>query len=322
MEKKFGKLVSNVGKNAKDILEKSKNKAVQIADQNDDGKFDLEDVTAMANSVGNIVKKGARTLKETADEKARQMERKTLLPIVLEDLNDYPMPKLIRITERDKKYSESEVCKGSIGFWSDFKEMRLMNIFRDSVNVYGISFYPNYDSEFYYVNPVDSDNYIVLDEYFDYLKQVRVGELQKIAQDLGAKHFRVTYKEEKTAFSERRTNKKVGIKSVGDVSAEQKSEENKYSKIECSGHAPVKPTVKYMKYDPNVQKLIEMRMDEQGPLRRQTLTIKLSNSSGLKESEAVKIDAILKGLKCTGNSIVVNEVRNESRRYLEYEIDF
>ena len=49
MEKKFGKLVSNVGKNAKDILEKSKNKAVQIADQNDDGKFDLEDVTAMAN---------------------------------------------------------------------------------------------------------------------------------------------------------------------------------------------------------------------------------------------------------------------------------
>ena len=75
MEKKFGKLVSNVGKNAKDILEKSKNKAVQIADQNDDGKFDLEDVTAMANSVSNIVKKGERTLKEPADEKARQMER-------------------------------------------------------------------------------------------------------------------------------------------------------------------------------------------------------------------------------------------------------
>lgn len=56
MEKKFGKLVSNVGKNAKDILEKSKNKAVQIADQNDDGKFDLEDVTAMANSVEEVLK--------------------------------------------------------------------------------------------------------------------------------------------------------------------------------------------------------------------------------------------------------------------------
>lgn len=66
MEKKFGKLVSNVGKNAKDILEKSKNKAVQIADQNDDGKFDLEDVTAMANSVGNIVKKGCTDIKRNS----------------------------------------------------------------------------------------------------------------------------------------------------------------------------------------------------------------------------------------------------------------
>ena len=66
MEKKFGKLVSNVGKNAKDILEKSKNKAVQIADQNDDGKFDLEDVTAMANSVGNIVEKRCTDIKRNS----------------------------------------------------------------------------------------------------------------------------------------------------------------------------------------------------------------------------------------------------------------
>lgn len=92
--------------------------------------------------------------------------------------------------------------------------------------------------------------------------------------------------------------------------------------MECPGHAPIEPTTKYMKYDPNIQKLIEMRMDTQGPLSHQALTIKLSNSSGLKESEAIKIDMILKSLKCTGNSTVVNETRNESRRYLEYEIDF
>lgn len=49
---------------------------------------------------------------------------------------------------------------------------------------------------------------------------------------------------------------------------------------------------------------------------------KISNSSGLKESEAVKIDAVLKGMKCSGNTTVVSEVQNESRRYLEYEIDF
>lgn len=39
------------------------------------------------------------------------MERKTLLPIVLEDLNDYPMPKLIRITERDKNIQRVKYVK-------------------------------------------------------------------------------------------------------------------------------------------------------------------------------------------------------------------
>ena len=33
MEKKFGKLVANVGKNAKDLLGKSKDIAVQVGDQ-------------------------------------------------------------------------------------------------------------------------------------------------------------------------------------------------------------------------------------------------------------------------------------------------
>ena len=42
----------------------------------------------------------------------------------------------------------------------------------------------------------------------------------------------------------------------------------------------------------------------------------------MKESDAVKIDAVLKGLKCSGNTTVVSELRNEARRYLEYDIEF
>lgn len=57
-------------------------------------------------------------------------------------------------------------------------------------------------------------------------------------------------------------------------------------------------------------------------LTHQKLMIKLSNSSGLKESDAVKIDAVLKGLKFSGNTTVQNEAKNETRRYLDYEIDF
>lgn len=330
MEKKFGKLVLNVGKNAKDLLEKSKDITIQVADQNADGKFDLEDVSVIAGSVGNVMKKGAQTLKETTDEKARQLELKTLQPIFLETLNDtdFLMSRFIRITDRDKKHAESEVCKGSIGFLSDQKGLHIVNIFRDSIDSYGLSFYPDCDSEFYYVDPSDRDGYIALDEYFSYLKQVRISELQKIAQDLGAKHFKVTYKEEKTSFSEKKVSKKVTAKPIASIVVEQNNENKKYSTVEiaaemeCPGHTPVKPKLKYMKYDPSINGLVEMRMNEHAPLLHQKFMLKLSNSSGLKESEAIKIDAVLKGMKCTGNATVLSETRNESRRYLEYEIDF
>ena len=301
-----------------------------MADQNDDGKFNLNDVSMIAENVGNVMKKSAQTLKETTDEKARQLEMKTLQPIFLETLNDtdFIMPKFIRVAERDKKHAESEVCKGSIGFISDQKGLYIVNIFQDSIDLFGLTFYPDCNSEFYYMDPSDRDAYIALDEYFNYLKQVRISELQKIAQDLGAKHFRVIYKEEKTSFSEKKGSKKLTVKPITSADVEQNYEDKKYStleiaaEMECPGHAPIKPKLKYMKYDPSITGLVEMRMNESGPLLHQKLMIKLSNSSGLKEGEAAKIDVVLKGMKCTGNATVVNETQNESRRYLEYEIDF
>lgn len=330
MEKKIGKLVSNIGKNTKDLLDKSKDIAIQVVDRNDDGKFNLEDVSVITESVGNVMKKGAQTLKETTGEKARQLELKTLQPIFLETLSDteFLMPKFIRIAERDRKHAESEVCKGSIGYMSDQKGIHIANIFRDSIEKFGLSFYPDCSSEFYYVDPSDKDFYIVLDDYFSYLKLVRISELQKIAQDLGAKHFRVTYKEEKISFSEKKTNKKVNAKWVASADMEQNYEDKKYSTVEIAaemkfpGHNPQKPVVKYLKHDLSIKSLISMRLNEYTPLLHQKLMLKLSHSSGLKESEAVKIDAVLKGMKYTGNATVANEVKNESRRYLEYEIDF
>lgn len=330
MEKKFGKLVSSVGKNAKNLLEKSKDIAIQAVDQNSDGKISLEDASMMAENVGNVMKKGAYALKEAAEEQTRQLELKTLQPIFLENLNatDFVMSKFIRIAERDKKYSESVVCKGSIGFLSDKKGLRIINIFRDSVDTFGLSFYPDCNSEFFYVDPSDRDAYIALDEYFYYLKQARISELQRIAQDLGAKHFKVTYKEEKATFSKKKRNVEAAGGTIASANIDQSHIDQKYvtaeiaSEMEFPGHMPVRPKLKYLKYDPSINSLIEMRMNEHTPVLHQKLRLKLSNSSGIKENEAAMIDAVLKGMKCTGNTTLVNEIQNEARRYLEYEIDF
>lgn len=328
---KFDAFAVDAGKKAKSLL----NKAIQVADQTDDGKFDLADVAVIAEGVGSVVKRGAQEIKERTDEKSWQLDLKSLQPIfptqaegaVSLDDADFLMPKFIRIVERDKKRMESPACQGSIGYGSDQKGFHVVNIFRDSVEEFGLTFYPDCDGEFYYMDPSDRDSYIALDEYFSYLKIARVNELKKIAQDLGAKHFKVTYKEKCVSFTEKKV-KATGKSAIVTVEAEHKSRQDQYTAIDVvaemsfPGHAPVKPQLKYLQRDKNIQTLIAMRLDEKSPLLQEHFELEMCNSSGMKLDDAVKIDAVLKGLKYVGNATVTSEVKNEARRYLEYDIEF
>lgn len=328
---RFDAFAAGTGEKAKKLL----NKAIQAVDQTDDGKFDFADVAVIAESVRSAVKKGAQEIKGYADEKSWQSELKSLQPIfptqvegaVSLDDADFLMPKFIRIVGRDKKRMESPVCQGSIGYGSDQKGLYVVNIFRDSVEAFGLTFYPDCDGEFYYMDPSDRGSYIALDEYFSYLKVARVNELKKIAQDLGAKHFKVTYKEKCVSFAERKGKAAEKI-AIATGEAEHKSHQEQYSAVDVvaemtfPGHVPIKPQLKYLQRDKNIQTLIAMRLDEKSPLLQEHFELEMCNSSGMKLDDAVKIDAVLKGLKCIGNATVASEVRNEARRYLEYDIEF
>ena len=317
-------------KGALGVLEKTKSAIAKVADQNDDEKFDMQDVSLVASKVGESVKKGAAALKESAEERTRALELKSLQPIFAEvlDERDFVLPKFIRVANRDKKRAESQVCKGSIGYYSDLKGLRLVNIFLDNLEMFNLVFFPDCNSEFYYVDPIDKNRYIALDDYFNYLKVERISELQRLAQSLGAKHFRVTYKEEKTSVAEKIIKANINVQGVEAGNGERNLSETKFDTIEiaadmeCPGHAPNRPDLKYLQKDPAIRTLIDMRMDEHSPLSHQKFMLKLSNSSGLKESDAVKIDAVLKSMRFTGNTSIVSEARNEARRYFEYEIDF
>ena len=317
-------------KGALGVLEKTKSAIAKVADQNDDEKFDMQDVSLVASKVGKSVKNGAAALKESAEERTRALELKSLQPIFAEvlDERDFVLPKFIRVANRDKKRAESQVCKGSIGYYSDLKGLRLVNIFLDNLEMFNLVFFPDCNSEFYYVDPIDKNRYIALDDYFNYLKVERISELQRLAQSLGAKHFRVTYKEEKTSVAEKIIKANINVQGVAAGNGERNLSETKFDTIEiaadmeCPGHAPNRPDLKYLQKDPAIRTLIDMRMDEHSPLSHQKFMLKLSNSSGLKESDAVKIDAVLKSMRFTGNTSIVSEARNEARRYFEYEIDF
>lgn len=205
--------VQGVGKNTSELFSKAKAAIIRSTDQNDDGKFNKEDVSAIATSVGESVKNSAQAIKDSAEERSRQIDLKVLQPIFTEtmDSTDFFMSKLIRITTRDKKHADSKACQGSIGYFSDQKGLHIVNIFRDSIDSFGLSFYPDNSNELYYVDPSDRDRYIALDEYFSYLKIERINELQMIAKSLGAKHFKVTYKEEQTELSQKRLKGKRAL---------------------------------------------------------------------------------------------------------------
>ena len=325
----LGEAAIGAGKNAKAFLGKTKDTIIKAVDQNGDGSFDFEDVSAMADSIGNAAQNAANAMRDNAEARNREKERKALQPVFLEDLDstDFTLSKLIRVVDIDKKHAESEVCKGSVGFISEQKELRIVNIYKNMIGAFGISLYPDADSEIYYIDPSDRDKYIALDDYFGYLKIARVNELQKIAQDLGAKHFRVTYREKKASITKNDMKAKGNVR-AGAAEAERNLSISDDSNIEvaaemqCLGHAPIEPKLLYLRGEPSIQSLIALRMDKNSQMFHQEFSLKLSNSSGIKEKDAVKIDAALKAMKISGNTTVVSEAQSESRRFFEYEVDF
>lgn len=329
----LGSIAAGVGKSAKDVFQKAKSTVVKAVDQNDDGQFGKEDVSILAESISTAAKNTALTMAERAQERSKEAALRLLQPIFPADLAqpDFVLSKLIRITEPDKKHAESEVCIGSVGFVSDQKDMKVINIYRDYVDLFALTFYPDMDSEVYYVDPCNPRHYIALEDYFSHLKVARVNELQKIAQDLGAKHFRVTYKEQKTTFSKCSAKADGSIKvpagtatldGAHNLDARDLTSVEVAAEMECPGHSPQLPRLHYLQKEPSIQTLVALRMDETSPISHQKYTLKLSNSSGIKEKDAAKIDMALKGMKIKGNTTMSSEFLNESRRYLEYEIDF
>lgn len=321
--KKFNIDISQKTNEAKqktaNIINKTKDSFIKLADQNGDGKLDREDVEKITGAI-----------KKNIDEKKREYELKKFQPIFQTDIDDgdFTIQKFVRVADRDKKRAESEACKGAIGYFTENNDVRMLNIYRDSTELFGLTFYPDNRSEFYYVDPSDRDRYIALDDYFNYLKAERISELQRIAQDLGAKHFRVTFVEEKAAYTKAKTTADGKAAKFVGAEASVENSASEYLKMEIAaendfpGKDPIKPKIKYLLRDPNIQNLITMRLNEDSSLTHQKLMIKLSNTSGLKETDAVKIDAVLRGMKFGGNTTVQNEAKNEARRYLEYEIDF
>ena len=317
----------------KGFIEKTKEGVVKLIDANDDGTFDKNDVSHAFGKIVDGTKSKAEAVKADIEKRKDVNDLNTLNPIFSSDLKDIKrnLPKLICITEKDKKHQESRTCDGSIGHIDVVDGFKVLNIYRESLNLFNVNLFPRKDLELYYMDPIDNKCYIDLDIYFEQLKQARVCELERIAYDLGAVHFKVTYKEESAESSKKNVSEKFNAKlsKLGKMNADvnKKNSSDKFKSVEIAaestfiGHEPTRPNLKYLQHEPDILNLIELRMGDR-PITHKKMEISLIESSGIKMSDAVKIDAAIKCVKANSNTNISSEVKRESKKTFVYEIEF
>ena len=148
-------------------------------------------IKELKEDISEKTKAGLETVKDNAEkvsefrrqvmEKQREAKLRrnleALNPIFPRDLSNgsFLPSKMIRIVEMDKKHASSKLCEGSIGHESLVKDLRIVTIYPNQADIWALQFYPDANQEFYYVDPVNQQQYIAIDSYFDYLRQARIG---------------------------------------------------------------------------------------------------------------------------------------------------
>ena len=256
-------------------------------------------------------------------------------PIFISSLEEKGItyPKMINVFDYDKQMDVAD-CKDAVGYFRTIKDVNLLGINHKNVKAFeGIEFYPDKypSSSVYYVHPLNDKQYIEITEYFKYLKEQRVSELEYIAQELGAKYFKVEIFEETLASESSKTKAegKFGVKKdkAGfKVEVEDNQKTYEYIGIAAentySGKEPKEPQLKLWANNESIKSLVKQRLATSGRLQSKTFRLDYNTSTGIKEKEAAKIDGVLKFLKFSSEGIIQKEVQKETKRRLVYTIEF
>ena len=336
VEKQFNEITNEKDKKVNEKIVEAVDTAKDIAERT------IDFVGEAANAAGDFAEaqlKNAKSfmnrLNEDLSEAKYKRDKEKYKPIFADQLisNELVYPEMINVVENDKRMG-IEACYGAVGYNDKKNGINIVGIYKQDINKFNnIEFYPNKTSYIYYVHPFDKNKYIRIDEYFTYLKEARVAELKKIAQQLGAKYFKVSIMEEKTIDAEKKTNAKAKLsfgKEKAEVDVKKEASEKKYefigvaseSTFKNEGKQPVRPELRFWANNIAIENLIEQRLSEDSPLTHETYRLDYNTSTGITETEAVKIDGALKMLKFTGAGSISEKAKEESKRRFEYEIEF
>ena len=281
-------------------------------------KSPAEILEAAGNAIETAVDKagdGVEALAGKASDAKERIDKARFGPVFDLDQIAGNMPQVIFV-EDNQRLKSVPACKGAFGFIEKLKGMQVMRLLPKYIGLPGIKFYPDTDGVLYFQDPCDDHLYIDINDYFDYLNAVRVNELELIAQDLGAKHIKVVYKEARKVFVDTDTDAKA------DDPDEFSFTEVFTDDVYDAGEDPAAPAVQYLQNDPSISSLIDRRLDSEQDVEKETNAIPCKILDGMSVDDAVKLDGILKTLKLNGNASVASAAEALERAVLEYTIEF
>lgn len=301
-------------------------------------------VSEKASSTAEGIKNTAIQLKDDAmakqaehkiavAEKKRQDDLINLAPIFKKDISNEELlnERIIRIVNYDARL-ENEVCKDSIGFYEKTADRKIPTLYSKFIPELGLSFYPQLSESVFIADPCIAGKYIEIDEYFNYMKQVRVNELTLVAQSLGAKSVMIELKSTTNAKS--LFSKTAQAKAGPFFDAECKHQGNNTStnsieiwaqttfKTAIWNGGPTVPILLYFRNESDVSSLIQMVLGSRNKVAERKYSLKASSSSGMSLNEAISIAGTLKKLKCNVGANFAKSAENESTAFLEYTIRF
>lgn len=287
------------------------------------------------NKTGRLKEYASQKITDIVDKNKMNREekdKKKLNPLFENDLFTANLldERIIRVVNYDSR-QENEVCKGSVGFWEVTKSRKVPTIYSRFIDRLNLDFYPKLSDSIFISDPCIKGKYIEIDEYYNYMKQVRVNELTVIAQALGAKHVDISLSLSYDNFDA--SSLEAHMSSFSKIiDAKGKFENRASEKIQIWSSTDfdtsnfdgevVMPDVLYFRNESDILALIQMVVFNKTRLSRRTYRMKSTSSSGLSISDSISIKNALKTIKFGGGLEFEKSSVKDSYSYLEYTIEF
>ena len=280
---------------------------------------------------GGMKEYADQTKKETYERKLKKYN-----PLFPEKYRseDFNIPNMIMIVD-DAERRGIDVCEGAIGWLDKKNDVEILCLYDEAVAFSGLQFVPAAICDaVYYVDSFDRSRFVRLDHFLKKADEEKAAELEHIAFCLGAKRFSVQIlekQEEQSVIKNVISGAKNVIRGVENADAKAEVESittvfkmrGAIGKAEFSGNQTIRrPELKWFRYDENIKRLIEMRLEGKDTVLSKELKLEGASSATISQKTALAVDAAVKGMGISGTASLEKQMKRESNSLLQFYIEF